>query len=80
MGSDSDGTDTELWSRRAPSSGRKSDAHGCKRPIDFQVSVRVFLTSSAQAFYNPNSSGGIERTGRARDVGADTARFPFEVS
>ncbi|KAG8883883.1 hypothetical protein FRB97_005721 [Tulasnella sp. 331] len=32
------------------------------------------------AFYNPSSSGGIERTGRAPDVTAATARFPFEVT
>ncbi|KAI0091496.1 FAD binding domain-containing protein [Irpex rosettiformis] len=32
------------------------------------------------AFYNPNSSGGIECTGRARDVSADTARYPYEVT
>ena len=32
-----------------------------------------------QAFYNPGSNGGIERTGRAPDVTAPTARYPFEV-
>ncbi|KAH7106134.1 FAD binding domain-containing protein [Auriculariales sp. MPI-PUGE-AT-0066] len=32
------------------------------------------------AFYNPSASGGIERTGRASDVTAPTARFPFEVT
>lgn len=32
------------------------------------------------AFYNPSSSGGIERTGRAADVTAPTARYPFEVT
>ncbi|OBZ73534.1 Phenol 2-monooxygenase [Grifola frondosa] len=32
------------------------------------------------AFYNPSPSGGIERTGRAIDVTAPTARYPFEVT
>ncbi|PSR71348.1 hypothetical protein PHLCEN_2v12777 [Hermanssonia centrifuga] len=32
------------------------------------------------AFYNPSANGGIERTGRAADVTASTARFPFEVT
>ncbi|KAI0701479.1 FAD binding domain-containing protein [Cytidiella melzeri] len=32
------------------------------------------------AFYNPSASGGIERTGRAADVNASTARYPFEVT
>ncbi|EGO22628.1 hypothetical protein SERLADRAFT_362787 [Serpula lacrymans var. lacrymans S7.9] len=32
------------------------------------------------AFYNPNMTGGIERTGRAPDVTAPTARYPFEVA
>ncbi|KAI0773261.1 FAD binding domain-containing protein [Trametes elegans] len=32
------------------------------------------------AFYNPSPSGGIERTGRAPDVTAPTARYPFEVT
>ncbi|KAH7890912.1 FAD binding domain-containing protein [Phlebopus sp. FC_14] len=32
------------------------------------------------AFYNPNRHGGIERTYRASDVNAPTARFPFEVT
>ncbi|KAH9893375.1 FAD binding domain-containing protein [Cubamyces lactineus] len=31
------------------------------------------------AFYNPSPSGGIERTSRAPDVTAPTARYPFEV-
>ncbi|KAF8527308.1 FAD binding domain-containing protein [Gautieria morchelliformis] len=32
------------------------------------------------AFYNPGPNGGIQRTGRAPDVTATTARFPFEAS
>ncbi|KAI0364365.1 hypothetical protein BV20DRAFT_956369 [Pilatotrama ljubarskyi] len=32
------------------------------------------------AFYNPSPSGGIERTGRAPDVTAPTARYPFKVT
>ncbi|KZV82212.1 thioredoxin-like protein [Exidia glandulosa HHB12029] len=32
------------------------------------------------AFYNPSPTGGIERTGRAADVTAPTARYPFEVT
>ncbi|KAI0738661.1 FAD binding domain-containing protein [Daedaleopsis nitida] len=32
------------------------------------------------AFYNPSSSGGINRTNRAPDVTAPTARYPFEVT
>ncbi|KAF9648655.1 hypothetical protein BDM02DRAFT_3155659 [Thelephora ganbajun] len=32
------------------------------------------------AFYNPGPNGGIERTGRAPDVTASTARYPFEVT
>ncbi|KAG8995663.1 hypothetical protein FRB94_008888 [Tulasnella sp. JGI-2019a] len=32
------------------------------------------------AFYNPSASGGIERTGRAPDVTAASARYPFEVT
>ncbi|KAI8996410.1 FAD binding domain-containing protein [Trametes punicea] len=32
------------------------------------------------AFYNPSPSGGIERTSRAADVTAPTARYPFEVT
>ncbi|GBE89458.1 Phenol hydroxylase [Sparassis crispa] len=32
------------------------------------------------AFYNPGPNGGIERTGRASDVTAPTARYPFEVA
>ncbi|KZT22586.1 hypothetical protein NEOLEDRAFT_1071260 [Neolentinus lepideus HHB14362 ss-1] len=32
------------------------------------------------AFYNPGPSGGIERSGRAPDVNAPTARYPFEMT
>ncbi|KAJ8589553.1 hypothetical protein M405DRAFT_817777 [Rhizopogon salebrosus TDB-379] len=32
------------------------------------------------AFYNPSSNGGIERTGRAPDVTAPTARYPFKIT
>ncbi|CDO68377.1 hypothetical protein BN946_scf184815.g24 [Trametes cinnabarina] len=32
------------------------------------------------AFYNPSPSGGIERTSRAPDVTAPSARYPFEVT
>ncbi|CCM01337.1 uncharacterized protein FIBRA_03386 [Fibroporia radiculosa] len=32
------------------------------------------------AFYNPSPNGGIERTGRAPDVNASTARYPFEIT
>ncbi|TCD71733.1 hypothetical protein EIP91_005499 [Steccherinum ochraceum] len=32
------------------------------------------------AFYNPGPNGGIERTGRASDVTASTARYPFEIT
>ncbi|KAH8091642.1 FAD binding domain-containing protein [Cristinia sonorae] len=32
------------------------------------------------AFYNPGPNGGIERTGRASDVTASSARWPFEVT
>ncbi|EJF59085.1 hypothetical protein DICSQDRAFT_65759 [Dichomitus squalens LYAD-421 SS1] len=32
------------------------------------------------AFYNPSPSGGIERTSRAPDVNAPSARYPFEVT
>ncbi|KAG6327901.1 hypothetical protein ID866_11188 [Astraeus odoratus] len=32
------------------------------------------------AFYNPNGNSGIELTGRAPDVTAPTARFPFEIT
>lgn len=32
------------------------------------------------AFYNPGPSGGIERSGRAPDVTAPTARYPFEMT
>ncbi|EIW75097.1 hypothetical protein CONPUDRAFT_147281 [Coniophora puteana RWD-64-598 SS2] len=32
------------------------------------------------AFYNPNEKGEIECTGRAPDVTAPTARFPFEIT
>ncbi|KAH9945760.1 FAD binding domain-containing protein [Amylocystis lapponica] len=32
------------------------------------------------AFYNPGPNGGIERTSRASDVTAPTARYPFEVA
>ncbi|KAI0794575.1 FAD binding domain-containing protein [Fomes fomentarius] len=32
------------------------------------------------AFYNPSSSGGIERTSRAPDVTAPNARYPFEIT
>ncbi|KAI0339685.1 hypothetical protein BDW22DRAFT_1361261 [Trametopsis cervina] len=32
------------------------------------------------AFYNPSNDGGIQRTGRAADVTAPTARYPFEVT
>ncbi|KAG2137580.1 FAD binding domain-containing protein [Suillus bovinus] len=32
------------------------------------------------AFYNPGPNGGIERTGRAPDVTAPTARFPFKIT
>ncbi|KAH7903180.1 FAD binding domain-containing protein [Hygrophoropsis aurantiaca] len=32
------------------------------------------------AFYNPNASGILERTGRAPDVTAPTARYPFEIT
>lgn len=32
------------------------------------------------AFYNPAPNGGIECTGRAPDVTAPTARFPFELT
>ncbi|KAG8966700.1 hypothetical protein FRC03_011448 [Tulasnella sp. 419] len=32
------------------------------------------------AFYNPSPNGGIERSGRAPDVTAPTARHPFEIT
>ncbi|KIJ21008.1 hypothetical protein PAXINDRAFT_165806 [Paxillus involutus ATCC 200175] len=32
------------------------------------------------AFYNPGRNGEIERTGRAPDVTAPTARYPFEIT
>ncbi|OCH85883.1 hypothetical protein OBBRIDRAFT_784167 [Obba rivulosa] len=32
------------------------------------------------AFYNPSPKGGIVRTGRAPDITAPTARYPFEVT
>ncbi|KAH0836789.1 putative phenol 2-monooxygenase (NADPH) [Lanmaoa asiatica] len=32
------------------------------------------------AFYNPDRHGGIECTGRAPDVTAPTARYPFEIT
>ncbi|KDQ19599.1 hypothetical protein BOTBODRAFT_28168 [Botryobasidium botryosum FD-172 SS1] len=32
------------------------------------------------AFYNPGPDGGIKRTGRAPDVTAPSARFPFEIT
>ncbi|KAL4251566.1 PheA/TfdB FAD monooxygenase family protein [Abortiporus biennis] len=32
------------------------------------------------AFYNPSPNGGIERTDRAPDVTAPTARYPFKVT
>ncbi|TFK48390.1 hypothetical protein OE88DRAFT_1664163 [Heliocybe sulcata] len=32
------------------------------------------------AFYEPSPQGGIHRTGRAPDVNAPTARYPFEVT
>ncbi|KAG2742976.1 hypothetical protein P692DRAFT_20810977 [Suillus brevipes Sb2] len=32
------------------------------------------------AFYNPGPDGGIERTGRAADVTAPTARYPFKIT
>ncbi|KAG9313141.1 putative monooxygenase [Chiua virens] len=32
------------------------------------------------AFYNPGPDGGIECTGRAPDVSAPTARYPFEIT
>ncbi|TFY73654.1 hypothetical protein EWM64_g10359 [Hericium alpestre] len=32
------------------------------------------------AFYNPSPKGGIERTGRAADITAPTARYPFECT
>ncbi|KAI9464683.1 FAD binding domain-containing protein [Boletus coccyginus] len=32
------------------------------------------------AFYNPGRDGGIECTGRASDVTAPTARYPFEIT
>ncbi|KAI0073054.1 hypothetical protein K474DRAFT_1604014 [Panus rudis PR-1116 ss-1] len=32
------------------------------------------------AFYNPSPKGGIERTGRAADITAPSARYPFEVT
>ncbi|KAF7794992.1 hypothetical protein EIP86_006136 [Pleurotus ostreatoroseus] len=33
-----------------------------------------------QAFYNPGSDGGIERTARVRNIDAPTARYPFAVT
>lgn len=38
------------------------------------------LTMCRQAFYNPSPSGGIERIGRAADVTAESARWPFEIT
>ncbi|KZT25320.1 hypothetical protein NEOLEDRAFT_1169502 [Neolentinus lepideus HHB14362 ss-1] len=32
------------------------------------------------AFYDPSPQGGIHRTGRAPDINAPTARYPFEVT
>ncbi|KAG1850915.1 FAD binding domain-containing protein [Suillus subluteus] len=32
------------------------------------------------AFYNPGPDGGIERTGRAPDVTAPSARYPFKIT
>ncbi len=45
-----------------------------------QCEDSAILIMICQAFYNPSANGGIERTGRAADVTASTARFPFEVS
>lgn len=36
--------------------------------------------SNLQGFYNPSPKGGIERTGRAADVTAPTARYPFVIT
>ena len=44
------------------------------------VSESHSFASEHQAFYNPSPNGGIERTSRAADVNAPSARFPFEVS
>ncbi|THH17443.1 hypothetical protein EW146_g3360 [Bondarzewia mesenterica] len=44
----------------------------------------ALLSQAAQmhmaAFYNPSPTGGIECTGRAADVNAPTARYPFEAT
>ncbi|KZT67342.1 hypothetical protein DAEQUDRAFT_767249 [Daedalea quercina L-15889] len=42
----------------------------------FQEAVQVHMA----AFYNPGPNGGIERTGRAPDVTAPTARWAFEMA
>ena len=67
----------ELRLGRTTTSRRQSNAHGCEclgpySEIDSQL-------PTVQAFYNPSPNGGIERTGRAPDVTATTARYPFEV-
>lgn len=40
----------------------------------------ISLFSREVAFWNPNASGMIERSGRAPDVQAQTARYPFEIT
>ncbi|KAH9832559.1 FAD binding domain-containing protein [Rhodofomes roseus] len=42
----------------------------------FKEAVQVHMA----AFYNPGPNGGIERTGRAPDVTAPTARWAFEMA
>ncbi|EED83161.1 predicted protein [Postia placenta Mad-698-R] len=42
----------------------------------FKEAVQVHMA----AFYNPSPHGGIERTDRAADVTAPTARWPFEMA
>ena len=67
---------------RAMASQSVSCARGT-RCISRYVSPPLFahpIPTLLQAFYNPSANGGIERTHRAPDVTAPTARFPFEVT
>ncbi|KAI0042735.1 hypothetical protein FA95DRAFT_1499663 [Auriscalpium vulgare] len=50
-------------------------SYGLAEPLLRQAAYMVMA-----AFYNPSSSGGIERIGRVPDVTAPSARYPFEAT
>ncbi|KAK7681578.1 hypothetical protein QCA50_015311 [Cerrena zonata] len=66
--------------QRAGVNVRIIDKRPKKVPAGQADGIRPRTIEVLQGFYNPSPKGGIERTGRAADVTAPTARYPFVVT